>query len=99
MIQPAQPETVYVPVYDPVKVYGQSAPPAKSYYPDAYADAASSYTSSFPSGTVVPASTMAYPTTTEATTGSSNNDGTHRLRRRRPGGRPADRGHHVGRQR
>jgi hypothetical protein len=75
VIQPAQPETVYVPVYDPVKAYGQSAPPATAYYPDAYADAASSYTSSFPSGTVVPASTVVYPTTTEATTSSSGNEG------------------------
>ena len=74
VIQPAQPETVYVPVYDPVKVYGQSAPPAKSYYPDAYADAASSYTSAYPSGTVVPSSTVVYPTTTEVASSGSDND-------------------------
>jgi hypothetical protein len=43
IIQPAQPEVVYVPTYDPVKVYGDSSPPAQQYYPDAYADATSSY--------------------------------------------------------
>lgn len=56
VIQPAQPQTVYVPVYDPDKVYGQSAPPATRYYPDAYADASASYAERFPSGTATTAS-------------------------------------------
>ncbi len=68
IIQPAQPEVVYVPTYDPVKVYGESGPPATAYYPDAYADAATSYSTmesavgTYP--TTVPAGTTAvYPTT------------------------------------
>ncbi len=77
IIQPAQPEVVYVPTYDPVKAYGQESPPAKSYYPDAYADATSSYDAGYaagraagesatayvPSGEVVSAQTV-YPSTT-----------------------------------
>jgi hypothetical protein len=50
IIQPAQPEVVYVPTYDPVTVYGESSPPAQSYYPDAYADATASYQSGFAAG-------------------------------------------------
>jgi hypothetical protein len=50
IIQPAQPEVVYVPTYDPVKVYGDSSPPAQQYYPDAYADATSSYTAGYAAG-------------------------------------------------
>jgi hypothetical protein len=83
IIQPAQPEVVYVPTYDPVKVYGQESPPATQYYPDAYADASSSYDAGYaagraaddsatayvPSGEVVPAQTV-YPSTTVATTSS-----------------------------
>jgi len=83
IIQPAQPEVVYVPTYDPVKVYGQQSPPATQYYPDAYADASSSYDAGYaagraaddsatayvPSGEVVPAQTV-YPSTTVATTSS-----------------------------
>jgi Protein of unknown function (DUF3300) len=83
IIQPAQPEVVYVPTYDPVKVYGQASPPATQYYPDAYADASSSYDAGYaagrsagesatayvPSGEVVPAQTL-YPSTTVATTSS-----------------------------
>ena len=83
IIQPAQPEVVYVPSYDPVKVYGDSAPPAKSYYPDAYADASASYdsgyaaglaagqeaTSVIPGGTVVPAESVY---TTESSAGSDS---------------------------
>jgi hypothetical protein len=68
VIQPAQPEVVYVPSYDPVKVYGQSSPPATQYYPQAYADASSGYAEGYaagqadatalvPSGQVVPAET------------------------------------------
>ncbi len=81
IIQPAQPEVVYVPTYDPVKVYGQSDPPAKSYYPDAYAEATSSYeagyaagqaSATFPSGQVVPSGTVVYPTTTEVVTASDS---------------------------
>ncbi|MGE5153860.1 MAG: DUF3300 domain-containing protein [Bdellovibrio bacteriovorus] len=87
VIQPAQPEVVYVPTYDPVKVYGQSAPPAKEYYPDAYADASASYeagyaagraagesaTSYVPGGTVVPAETV-YPATTSVVTTDDSTD-------------------------
>lgn len=81
VIQPAQPEVVYVPTYDPVKVYGESAPPAKSYYPDAYAEATSSYeagyaagqaSATFPSGQVVPSGTVVYPTSTEVVTASDS---------------------------
>jgi hypothetical protein len=84
IIQPAQPEVVYVPTYDPVKVYGEESPPAQ-YYPDAYADASASYeagyaaaraagesaTSYVPSGTLVPAETV-YPTTTSVVTTSDD---------------------------
>ena len=87
IIQPAQPEVVYVPTYDPVKVYGQESPPATQYYPDAYADASSSYdagyaagrasgesaTSYVPSGTVVPAETV-YPSTTSVVTTDDSTD-------------------------
>jgi hypothetical protein len=87
IIQPAQPEVVYVPTYDPVKAYGQESPPAKEYYPDAYADASSSYdagyaaghsagdsaTSYVPSGTVVPAETV-YPSTTSVVTTDDSSD-------------------------
>ena len=76
IIQPAKAETVYVPSYDPAKVYGQSQPPTKTYYPDAYADASSSYAATFPSGTLVPSSSLAYPTTTTAVaTDTSGNEG------------------------
>ena len=85
IIQPAQPEVVYVPTYDPVKAYGQASPPATQYYPDAYADASSSYDSGYaagraaggtatsyvPSGTVVPAETV-YPSTTSVVTTSDD---------------------------
>lgn len=50
IIQPARAEVVYVPTYDPVRVYGESSPPAQSYYPDAYADATASYQSGFAAG-------------------------------------------------
>jgi hypothetical protein len=56
IIQPAQPEVVYVPTYDPVAVYGGSSPPAQPYYPDAYADAAASYQSGFAAGQATEAS-------------------------------------------
>jgi hypothetical protein len=86
IIQPAQPEVVYVPSYDPVKVYGDTSPPPKQYYPDAYADSGASYdagyaagraagesaTSYVPGGTVVPAESV-YPSTTTAVSGSSDN--------------------------
>jgi hypothetical protein len=36
VIQPADPAVVYVPTYDSSKVYGQSAPPATTYYPATY---------------------------------------------------------------
>jgi hypothetical protein len=36
IVQPAKEEVVYVPTYDPSVVYGQSAPPATTYYPDTY---------------------------------------------------------------
>lgn len=78
IIQPAQPEVVYVPTYDPAKVYGEPSPPAKTYYPDAYADASASYDAGYaagasatayvPSGEVVPAGTV-------STTESSSSDG------------------------
>ncbi len=59
IIQPAQPEVVYVPTYDPVKVYGESAPPAKQYYPDAYADASASYDAGYAAGVSAGSSTTA----------------------------------------
>jgi len=85
VIQPAQPEVVYVPSYDPVKVYGDTSPPPRQYYPDAYADASASYdagyaagraagesaTSYVPGGTVVPAESV-YPGTTSVVTGSGD---------------------------
>ena len=59
IIQPAQPEVVYVPTYDPVKVYGESAPPATQYYPDAYADASASYDAGYAAGVSAGGSTTA----------------------------------------
>lgn len=50
IIQPAQPEVVYVPTYDPVKVYGDTSPPATAYYPNAYADASASYEAGYAAG-------------------------------------------------
>jgi hypothetical protein len=50
IIQPAEPEVVYVPTYDPVAAYGQSSPPSTEYYPDAYADAVSSYEQGYAAG-------------------------------------------------
>lgn len=87
IIQPAKPEVVYVPTYDPVKVYGQESPPATQYYPDTYADASPSYdagyaagqaagesaTSRVPGGTLVPAETV-YPGTTSVVTTDDSSD-------------------------
>ena len=70
VIQPAQPEVVYVPSYDPVKVYGQSAPPAQSYYPDAYSDAMDSYAAGYAAG-----QSASTPVVTTTETSSSNNNG------------------------
>jgi len=50
VIQPAEPEVVYVPSYDPTKVYAQSTPPATTYYDDAYADAVSRYEEGYAAG-------------------------------------------------
>jgi len=36
IIQPSKPEVVYVPSYEPSAVYGQSEPPATTYYPATY---------------------------------------------------------------
>ncbi|MCG6896007.1 MAG: DUF3300 domain-containing protein [Thiocapsa sp.] len=60
VIQPAQPEVVYLPTYDPVKAYGQSSPPAKEYYPDAYADATASYDAGYAAGRAAGDSATAY---------------------------------------
>lgn len=60
VIQPAQPEVVYVPTYDPVEAYGQSSPPAKTYYPDAYADASASYDAGYAAGRAAGESATAY---------------------------------------
>lgn len=65
IIQPAQSEVVYVPTYDPVKTYGDSAPPANSYYPDAYADATASYDAGYAAG-------KAAGDTTSSSSGSSS---------------------------
>jgi len=67
VIQPAQPEVVYVPTYDPVRAYGASSPPATQYYPDTYADAISRYEEGYAAG--LSAGTVAPATT--ATTGDS----------------------------
>lgn len=53
VIQPASAETVYVPTYDPAKVYGQTTPPATNYYPAVYTDAAYGYAASQPATTTV----------------------------------------------
>ena len=70
VIQPAAADTVYVPTYDPTKVYGQTSPPA-SYYPAVYADAATQYTATQPGTAVVYPATQ--PTTVYSTT--SGNEG------------------------
>ena len=36
IVQPADPQVVYVPSYNPATVYGQAEPPATTYYPDSY---------------------------------------------------------------
>ncbi len=46
VIQPAESQVVYVPTYDPSTVYGQSAPPATTYYPATYTAPAATITSS-----------------------------------------------------
>lgn len=53
VIQPASAETVYVPTYDPAKVYGQAAPPTTNYYPAVYTDAAYGYAAAQPATTTV----------------------------------------------
>jgi len=53
VIQPASAETVYVPTYDPAKVYGQNTPPATNYYPAVYTDAAYGYAATQPATTSV----------------------------------------------
>ncbi len=51
VIQPAQPEVVYVPSYDPVQVFADSSPPAATqYYPDTYTDAVSRYEEGYAAG-------------------------------------------------
>ena len=60
VIQPAKPEVVYVPSYDPVKAYGQTSLPAQQYYPDAYADATSSYEEGYAAGRDAGGSATAY---------------------------------------
>ena len=72
VIQPAAADTVYVPTYDPTKVYGQSAPSA-TYYPAVYADAATSYMATQPASTVVYPATQ--PTTVYTTPTTSTNEG------------------------
>ncbi len=71
VIQPAQPEVVYVPTYDPVTTFGASSPPATQYYPDTYADAVSRYEEGYAAGlsagTVTPATSQ---TTTTSDSGS-----------------------------
>lgn len=37
IVQPADPEVVYVPSYNPATVYGEAEPPATTYYPSTYA--------------------------------------------------------------
>ncbi len=71
VIQPAAADTVYVPTYDPTKVYGQSAPSA-TYYPAVYQDAATSYIASQPASTVVYPATQP---TTVYTSPTSTNEG------------------------
>jgi hypothetical protein len=72
VIQPAAAETVYVPSYDPAKVYGQSSPPA-TYYPAVYSDAAASYTATQPAATVVYPATQ--PTTVYTAPATDYNEG------------------------
>ncbi|TNF56364.1 MAG: DUF3300 domain-containing protein [Gammaproteobacteria bacterium] len=72
VIQPAAAETVYVPSYDPAKVYGQSSPPA-TYYPAVYSDAAASYTATQPASTVVYPATQ--PTTVYTAPSTDYNEG------------------------
>jgi hypothetical protein len=36
IVQPADPQVVYVPSYNPATVYGQAEPPATTYYPSTY---------------------------------------------------------------
>jgi len=60
VIQPASAETVYVPAYDPAKVYGQTTPPATNYYPAVYTDAAYGYATTQPVSTPVVTTDSSY---------------------------------------
>ena len=60
VIQPASAETVYVPTYDPARVYGQATPPATPYYPAVYTDAAYGYAATQPTATTVVTTDNAY---------------------------------------
>jgi len=68
VIQPAQAETVYVPAYDPAKVYGAAAP-ATTYYPAVYQEAATSYAATQPISYVT-----SPPATTVYTSPSNTNE-------------------------
>jgi len=70
VIQPAQAEKVYVPAYDPAKVYGTAAPPATTYYPAVYQQAATGYAATQPVSYVT-----SPPPTTVYTTETGNNEG------------------------
>ncbi|MEA3275501.1 MAG: DUF3300 domain-containing protein [Pseudomonadota bacterium] len=43
VVQPADPQVVYVPAYNPSTVYGQTAPPATTYYPATYTTPTTTY--------------------------------------------------------
>ncbi|MGB5733709.1 MAG: DUF3300 domain-containing protein [Thiohalocapsa sp.] len=73
VIQPAQPEVVYVPTYDPVTTFGASSPPATQYYPDTYADAVSRYEEGYAAG--LSAGTVVTPATTQTATTSDSGSG------------------------
>ena len=47
IVQPADPEIVYVPTYNPSTVYAQTAPPATTYYPSTYVQPESSTSDSW----------------------------------------------------
>ena len=45
IIQPADPQVVYVPSYDPSRAYGETEPPATTYYPATYTTPTTTYVS------------------------------------------------------
>ncbi len=75
VIQPASAETLYVPTYDPAKVYGQGAPVTTNYYPAVYSDATASYRVTQPATSAAVVYPATQPTTPVTTPTPDYNEG------------------------